>query len=218
MVPQDYIPSQETIQLTFNKGRMYINSYGLSLFPDEDYIRVLVDDVAKGLVIEPYAEKKKDSFRWCGGSKKRKPRHMGCLPLYYLLFRMMKWDMEARYRITGEIEENGNQRTLYFRLKNAQCFQDTGKVDENGRKIIKHSMPEDWGHRYGMPVAQFEGREDIKTFDDMAVFEVELPYRRKPVKKEEDSEAAECGESEVTPAEEGRDSSPAAQIDVGSKE
>ena len=192
---------------------MYINSYGLSLFPDEDYIRVLVDDVAFGLVIEPYAVKKKDSFRWCGGVKKRKPRHMGCLPLYYLVYRMMKWDIDARYRITGEIEEDGNKRVLYFRLKKAQCFKDTGKVDENGRKIIKHWVPEDWGTSFGLPVAEYEEREDIKTFGDVAVFDVEMAYKRKPGKEENNGEAEMTGEADGTVTDEGRDSSPAAKND-----
>ena len=179
VVPQEYIPSGEEVQLTFNKGRMYINSYGLSLFPEEDYIKIMVDDIAQGLVIEPLPEKRKDSFRWCGGRKKRKPRHMGCMPLYYLVYRMMKWDIEARYRITGEVEEDGNRKVLYFRLKRAQCFQDTGRMDENGRKIIKHWMPSDWAESFGMPVEEYEGREDIRTFGDVAVFEVEIGSERK---------------------------------------
>ena len=179
VVPQDYIPSQESIQLTFNKGRMYINSYGLSLFPEEDYIKVMVDDIAQGIAIEPLVQKKKDSFRWCGGTKKRKPKHMGCVPLCYLIYRMMKWDVDARYRITGEVEEDGNRKVLYFRLKKAQCFKDTGKMDENGKKVVKHWVPEEWGTSFGVPVVEYDGREDIKTFGDVAVFDVEMGQVKK---------------------------------------
>ena len=174
VVRQEFVTSQDVVRLTFNKGRMYVNSYALSQFTEEDYIRILVDDRLKSIVILPMKNQVKDSFRWCGGVKKRKPRHMRCLPLYYLVYRMMKWDLDARYRIDGGIEDYGEQRVLYFGLGDAVCFQREGAVGECGQASVRQYVPADWNERYGLPMMEYEGRQDIKTFDGVAVFDVEL--------------------------------------------
>ena len=37
VVRQEFVLGNEDIFLTFNRGKMYINSYGLKLFPEEDF-------------------------------------------------------------------------------------------------------------------------------------------------------------------------------------
>lgn len=181
VVREDYIADPETVQLNLNKGRIYINSYGLSRFPDEDYVRILVNDELRSLVIKPYKEKVRASYRWCGGKSKRKARHVRCLPLFYLIYKMMQWDINARYRITGEIEEANGERVIYFDLEDAVCFI---KDTENGEETKYHmQMPKEWEKQYGMPVMDFEKRQDIRTFQDMAVFDVEFEQSKEIAEK-----------------------------------
>ena len=178
VVRQDYVPGFDEPQLTFNNGKIYINSYGLSLFPEDDYVRILVDDKTKSIVIEPGNRKRKDSFKWAGGSKKRRPRHKQCRPLYYLIYRMMSWDVDIRYRITGTLEDHGEKQVLYFDLSDANAFKRTGQKDENGREIIRQCFPSDWLESYGLPLMNHDTRNDIQTFDDVAIFQVELEADR----------------------------------------
>ena len=182
VVRNGMIAGDDEPQLTFNRGRIYINSYGLSLFPDEDYIRVLVNDENRSIVLYPFQSKKKDSFKWCGGNK-RKPRHMRCMPLFYLVFRMMAWDLNARYRIAGYVEEEGEKRVLFFDLTEADCFQTTEETDENGKRIVRQCFPEDWLQSYGIPVMDYNSRQDIRIFDDEAVFDVEMQDIKKKVER-----------------------------------
>ncbi len=176
VVRQEFITDQDEVQVTFNRGRIYINSFGLKQFPREDYIQVLVDENTQSVVIKPSVKKKRDSFVWCGGEKKRRPRHVSCIPLCYLIFRMMNWDWNARYRITGEVEDYGEERVIFLDLRNAICFirgEEGAGGDRDSATQVK--MPQEWADTFGMPYEDYNKRkDDIKTFDDMSVFNVEL--------------------------------------------
>ena len=191
VVRQEFVTNPDEVQITFNRGRLYINSFGLSQFPDEDYIQVLVDEDTQSAVIKPSVRKKRDSFRWCGGIKKRKPRHVSCVPLCYLIFRMMNWDLESRYRITGEIEDYGEERVIFLDLRSAVCFMRTESGDGNSGHAVMR-MPQNWTESFGMPYEDYSKRQDIKVFDDMAVFDVELPMNRKKIARMQ--ELKEAGE------------------------
>ena len=167
VVRHEYGSDQDVVQVSFNRGYMYVNSYGLARFPEEDYIQVLVDEDTRSMVIKPLVKKKRDSFKWSGGIKKRKPRHIGCMPLFYMVYRMMEWDIQARYRITGEIEDYGEQKVIFLDLTSAVCF-----VREGGRSRML--MAEEWLKNFGLPYMDYENRQDIKIFEDMAVFDVRM--------------------------------------------
>lgn len=176
VVRQEYVDDAQEIYFTFNMGKAYINCYGLSLFR-EDYVQIYVDQERKNMVIKPLTEKKKDSFRWSGTGKKRKPRHMRCAPLYMMVFLMMDWDIYSRYRITGYIEENGEERVLYFDLKNAVRFKNEDEKEMTLR--LDRSYPEEWRNSFGIHGRNHFDSSDIKVFDDRVEFDVELKLNRK---------------------------------------
>lgn len=205
VVRQEFISSCEDITVTFNRGRFYINSYGLSQFPDQDYIHVLVDEDTKSVVLKPSAKKKRDNFLWCGGLKKRKPRHIKCIPLFYLIFQMMEWDIDARYQVRGTIEDYGEERVLFLDLRDAISFvrQDEpagtpGEGKARSGSGYHMQMPQEWQKSFGMPYMEYENRQDIKTFDKMAVFDVEFAMNEK--KKKQAKELSEhSGEEPQSP-------------------
>ena len=226
VVRQEFISNSDEIQLTFNQGRIYINDYGLRQFPEEDYVRVLIDENTKSLVIRPYKKKVRASFCWCGGLKRRKARHVKCLPLFYLIFKMMQWDINARYRITGNIEDSGEDRIIYFDLRDAICFirepykrtNDNGSGDNKteGNKTESNDscgsgstlyektsyhmqMPQEWETHYGMPVMDYDNRKDIKTFDNMAVFDVDFANMKPDRKIIEHNDGTQTATEPQTP-------------------
>ena len=220
VVREDFFSDFNGIQLNFNKGRMYINNYCLSKFPDEDYVRILINQETKSLVIKPYKEKVRASYSWCGGKNKRKARRVKCLPLFYMIYKMMQWDINARYRITGEIEESSDERIIYFDLEEAVCFicepgtkhrlnthnidGDIGKdiyTDSISTKTIgktryRMQMPSEWEKHYGMPIMDFDNRQDIKTFGNMAVFDVEFELNKEAIKITQETKGKEEKEAE----------------------
>ncbi len=170
--------------MSFFKGRLYINNYGLAQFPNEDYVQILVDEKSKTIVFKPLIEKKRDSFLWCSGIQKRKPRRINCLPLCYLLFSMMNWNWDARYRITGEVEESGEDRVIFFDLQRALCFIKTRTGDAgNGDVLIQSKMPEKWTESFGMPYEDYSKQKDIKTVESVSVFDARIEIRRDKAKR-----------------------------------
>ena len=203
VVRKDFISDPEEVYLNFSKGKIYVNSYGVKQFPDEDYIRILINQETRSLVIKPYKEKVRASFCWCGGKIKRKNRQVKCLPLFYQVYKMMNWDINARYRITGSIEESEEERIIYFDLDEAVCFISEPMYVENGiRPKSRIQMPQEWEKHYGMPVMDFDERHDIKTFGNMAVFDVEFEMDRELIKtaKEVDKKNTEslAGQKDIT--------------------
>lgn len=176
VVRQDFFVTQDEPQLTFNQGRMYVNNYCVKQFPDDDYIQVLVDRMNKAFVIVPNKKKVKDSFRWCGMTEKRRSRHMRCVPLYYQTYKMMKWDVNSRYKITGHIETDTNGiNAIYFQLKDARCFVPVRTDAKTGRIIYKQHMPEEWNMSFGIKLQDYQEGQYILRHEEDGVFEIELP-------------------------------------------
>ncbi|MBO5239330.1 MAG: hypothetical protein J6B50_11250 [Lachnospiraceae bacterium] len=176
VVRQDYFVSQEEPQFTFKKGKAYINSAGLRMFPDQDYIQILVDKEEKVLIIKPLREKAKDSFRWSAG-KKRQPRHMRCVPLYYMIYRMMGWNLNARYRITGTKLEYGSATVLFFRLSEAVCYVTEDTLDENGKPVVQELFPKEWEMKFGIAEAEHEEKDVVTVYEEDGLFEIKLPVK-----------------------------------------
>lgn len=167
VVRQDYFFSLEEPQFTFKNGKAYINAFGLRLYPDMDYIQILIDKEEKTMIVKPFREKVKDSFRWSSG-KKRQPRHMRCVPLYYMVYQMMGWNVNARYRITGYQQERGRESVLYFDLKEAICY-----VND------KAYFPKEWEANFGILETIHKDTEIVTVFEEDALFEVKLPVNEK---------------------------------------
>ena len=204
VVRQEYITSYDDILITFNRGRFYINSFGLSQFPDKDYIQVLVDEDTKSMVIKPSKKKKRDSFIWCGGVKKRKPRHIKCIPLFYLVFQMMQWDINARYQIRGYIDDYGEEPVIFVDLRDAICYiraetnsETAGGNSPQNKPRYQMQMPQEWQKSFGMPLMEYENRQDIKTFDGMTVFDVEFAQNESHKARMKELSEADIGPMET---------------------
>lgn len=170
VIRQEYIFSQEMPMVTFRKGRIHVNRYALNLFPEYDYIQLLIKRETKEFVICPVKKGTKDSFRWAGGQN-RNPRHIKCTPLYYLLFQMMDWDMDCRYRICGtEEEEQSGGKAIYFHLTDAVRYMRDEDVP---------CYPKEWELKFGTKRSEHKQSDVIDRFDDDAVFSVELPAAEK---------------------------------------
>ncbi len=192
VVRQDYFFSQEEPQFTFKNGKAYINSFGLRQFPDKDYIQILIDKEAKTMVIKPFKEKVKDSFRWSAG-KKRQPRHMRCVPLYCMVYQMMGWNLNARYRVTGYLHTYGEVPVLYFDLAEAICFVQT-ELDAHGNPVVKEYFPKEWEPSFGTVEAEYTEKDFITTYEEDGLFEVKLPLRKENLARMQEQKQDELTE------------------------
>lgn len=173
VVRKEFLGDADVPQLTFSKGRFHVNSYCLKQFPNDDYVLVLVKQDTKEVILLPKRKAIRNSVRWVA-QKKRMPRKIGADPLYYLIFKLMQWDFRMRYRIDGEIIENKDEKLLYFSLQDAVCFE---RNEEDLNHPIQR-VPEIWKNRFGIPKKDYDEAEYVKTYEEDALFEVELPFRR----------------------------------------
>ena len=183
VVRQDFFFSQEEPQITFNKGYAYINGFGLRLFEGIEYIQLLVDKQEKTIIIKPSEKKIKDSFRWSTSGKKRKPRHMRCIPLFQLIFEIMNWNTRCRYRITGFMKYSKGEKILYFDLKEAICFEPTEERDTNGRIMYSMQLPESWKYSFGIKNADYEQEKLVSIHEDNEIYEVKLNLNNRNMQK-----------------------------------
>lgn len=175
VVRQEGLTDQNVPLLTFSKGRIHVNKYCLNRFREKEYIQLLVDKKKSELIVYPQSKKIKDAVRWSSSGKKRIPRHVLCMPFYYMIFKMMSWDMECRYRITGEIIESDKDSVILFSLKNAVCFEPTEEMDERGNKKWQQHMPLEWKDSFGISYSEIKEEDYLKIYESDGVFEVELP-------------------------------------------
>ena len=193
VVRKEYFNNQQEPQFTFNNGRAYINGFGLKSMDMCEYVQLLFDKEKKTLVVKPSNSKQKDALRWCTSGKKRKPRHMRCIPLFYLVYQMMGWNMNGRYRITGFKKESNGKDILFFDLSDAICYMPTGEYDENGRAITIEQFPKQWEGTFGLSTMDYETREDVEVYDEEMVFNVPLEMNKK--KKKQVMEAEDSTET-----------------------
>ena len=173
VVRKTFLGDGDVPQLTFSKGRFHVNRYCLKQFPEDDYVQVLVKQDTKEVILLPKRRVVRNSVRWSAQTK-RMPKKIGADPLYYLIFKLMQWDFQMRYRIDGEIIENKDERILYFSLQDAVSF-------ERNEDDLNHPIqraPEIWKDRFGIPKKEYDEREYVRAYEEDALFEVELPFRK----------------------------------------
>ncbi len=175
VVRQEYVYTQETPMLSLKGGRIYVNKYAINLFPDHQFIQIMVDRDRRELVIQPVKQGVKDSFRWCGG-KRRQPRKLKCLPVFYEIYKQMGWDIDCRYRIQGREEETETERALYFALKDAVCFRKAGNQEYE-------EFPKEWQGSFGERKAEHKDEDYIARYDSDRTFSVELPMDQRNLQR-----------------------------------
>lgn len=183
VVREEFFRLQDSPMLTFNKGRMYVNRYSLSLFPDRDYTLVLIQPSDKAIVLKPCSARAKDAVCWCGRSARRNPRHMRCDPLFYKIQKLMAWDGNSRYCIRGEVaaEPNTDADLLFFPLAEAVAYRNE-----------KEFLPEHWEANFGYP-ANEKPLPPVKRYNQAVSFEIELQPDTSVLEKMNSLKEAENG-------------------------
>lgn len=79
VVRREFFAHLHEPSVTFNNYKFYVNCACLNKFPEASYVQVLVNQETKIMALRPCIENARDSFAWCGISKKkRSPRQITC--------------------------------------------------------------------------------------------------------------------------------------------
>jgi len=163
--------------LTIKYDCCYVNRKALTLFPDQDFIKILISNTEKYIVFIPTAVSGKDIFRWTSSGEKRKPRVINDPILFSRIFHHMGWDPQNKYILIGEYEKKGNQTILAFNLAEPKIYKASST---NGHYELTASFPTDMLTNYGVKYKEHDVNSKISTFDGLTVFEVDSTI---PLKK-----------------------------------
>lgn len=79
VVRREFFAHLHEPSVTFNNYKFYVNCACLNKFPEASFVQVLVNQETKIMALRPCVENARDSFAWCGISKKkRSPRQITC--------------------------------------------------------------------------------------------------------------------------------------------
>lgn len=172
--------------ITFCCGRFYVNMACLKRMPEVAYIQLLINQQTKKLVVRPCGEDEKDSFRWCSGGKKRRPKKITCRIFYAKLAELMQWNPACRYKLLGKMI-TANAETLYlFDLTATECYVRGRKGDP--------VFPLEWQRQFGMAVEEHRRQLQINTFDGYTVFMIkDTDSREKRWRYDRESRDAQGG-------------------------
>ena len=171
---------------------MWVNSVCLKKFPETDHVQIMVNSSLKTLTLYPSQEDVRDALPWCSsGSGRRRPRQLSCPIFFAMIYALMKWNPDFRYRLTGKHLCGNGEELLAFDLRSAEAFPYSGDMKW---RYTPH-FPGDWRDRFGMPAVEHSMEPLVHIFQEYAVFELEPPS----VKPDTPAIPGTKGEDEIWP-------------------
>ena len=93
---------------------------------DAVYIQILVNQDNKRMVVRKCEENDKDALRWCiEKPDKRKSRKMSNKLFSAMMYDMMGWNTDCRYKILGHKITHEDETMYIFDLLETEIFMDT---------------------------------------------------------------------------------------------
>ena len=155
--------------VTFNKCKLYVNMACLKKLPNIDFVQILVNSNDKKLAIRPCSGEEKDSFLW--STAQRKPKQISCKIFSAMIFSLMNWNLEYRYKLLGKLIKSNEEYLFIFDLNSSEMYE--RKIEEGSSKSVSSRtpiFPAEWKNQFGIPVAEHKKQLQINLFNDYAVF------------------------------------------------
>lgn len=157
--------------LTFNNFKVYVNAACLNRFPHSDYVQAMVNAERKILAIKPCKEEDRDSFLWCTtGSGKRRAKQITGKIFFAMIFSLMNWNPDYRYKLLGKIIHANDETLIAFDLNSTEIYQRIFKEGEKPRVSRVPVFPDGWKGQFGLPYEEHRKSLQVDIFDGYAVY------------------------------------------------
>lgn len=165
--------------VTIRNGNITFNTACINGLEDVVWVNLMIDQDAGLLAVQECDENDKHALRWCiAKPDKRKSRKMTCPGFTDLLYSVMDWDKNCRYKILGyQIEFEG--KPLYvFDLTAYKIFREKQKSAEEGEEVQveispearKGYFPDDIANTFGVPVEEHKRQMEVSELDGLVSF------------------------------------------------
>lgn len=111
--------------VVIRRDSVTFNTACISGLEDAVYIQILVNQDNKKMVVRKCEENDKDALRWCiAKPDKRKSRKMSNRIFSAMMYEMMGWDLDCRYKILGHKITYEDETIYVFDLQETEIYLD----------------------------------------------------------------------------------------------
>ena len=112
--------------VVIRRDSVTFNTACIAGLEDAVYIQILVNQDNKRMVVRKCEENDKDALRWCiEKPDKRKSRKMSNKLFSAMMYDMMEWNTDYRYKILGHKITHEDETMYIFDLLETEIFMDT---------------------------------------------------------------------------------------------
>ena len=183
--------------VVIRRDSVTFNTACIAGLEDAVYIQILVNQESRRMVVRKCEENDKDALRWCVAKPdKRKSRKMTNKIFSAMMYEMMGWNLDCRYKILGHKITFEDETIYVFDLMETEIFLDIKRkkakkdtesqsTTENANNIeetassdteeIKRKnripfYPKEWKDSFGLPVEEHRKALEINMLDGYAEF------------------------------------------------
>ena len=157
---------------TINVNKITANAACVRMLPDVDYVKILVNQKEKKLVLKPCDELDISGYKWARMKDGRRyaSQRTG-EPFVLIICKLMGWNPDYRYKILGKKNKANGEDVLVFDLTVAQVFEKPAP-GENGKGSRRAIMPAGWNGRFGPKFGENKRTLQVDTFSGYTVFSI----------------------------------------------
>lgn len=172
---------------TINVNKITANAACVRMLPDVDYVKILVNQKEKKLVLKPCDELDISGYKWARMKDGRRyaSQRTG-EPFVLIICKLMGWNPDYRYKILGKKNKANGEDVLVFDLTVAQVFEKPAP-GENGKGSRRAIMPAGWNGRFGPKFGENKRTLQVDTFSGYTVFSIKGDKKRKSEALPEDA-------------------------------
>lgn len=173
IVRREFFAHVQEPSITFNQGKVGVNTACVRKLPDTDYVQILVNRAKKMLVVRPCEESEIHSFLWClSKDGKKHPRQVTGNLFFMKICDMMGWNAENRYKVMGKMVKSMGQSLFVFDLTAAETFvrkQEEGEKPKTSRMATYQAS---WKDQFGIPFEERQQALQINMFEGYAIYAI----------------------------------------------
>lgn len=131
--------------VVIRRDSVTFNTACISGLEDAVYIQILVNQDSKKMVVRKCEENDKDALRWCiAKPDKRKSRKISNRIFSAMMYEMMGWDLDCRYKILGHKITYEDETIYVFDLQETEIYLDIkGKRAKKSTESISETKHTD---------------------------------------------------------------------------
>ena len=164
----EFFPTLSAPAMTITRGKLRFNTACLNKFQDVEYVELLLNSVNHRIAIRPCEKDNPNAIHW---GKLREERwcvnEVGCKGFAGILFGLMSWDDDTRYKFRGQFIERDHQKMLLFELDEPEMLkcveravpvpssEEADRAEQQEEIVVRETvrvLPPAWLDSFGDPV------------------------------------------------------------------